>query len=80
MKQAVILVLLFISFVLGGCSGNKAAELYDTAKFEELQSNKEHATQLYEEIIKKYPESEYAKNARERVSKIKEASGNTPKK
>lgn len=79
MKQAVIIVAIFFAFVIGGCSGNKAAELFETAKFEELQNNKEHAAQLYEEIINKYPESEHAKNARERLSKIKGTSGNTPK-
>jgi TolA-binding protein len=62
-----ILLALFIS----GCSGNKAAELYDTAQFEEKQSNKEHAAKLYEEILKKYPDSEFAKKAGERLSQIK---------
>jgi outer membrane protein assembly factor BamD (BamD/ComL family) len=54
--------------MLSGCSGNKAAELYETAQFEELQNNREHALQLYQEIIKKYPDSEYAKKAGEKIS------------
>ena len=58
-----------------GCSGNNAAELLDTAKFEELQNNREHARQLYEEIVKKYPASEQAKAARERLSALKPAEG-----
>ena len=45
--------------------------MYDTAKFEELQNNKEHARELYEEIVKKYPKSEYAKKAEERLGELK---------
>lgn len=33
---------------------------------------KEHATELYGKIIKKYPESEYAKKASERLSALKQ--------
>jgi TolA-binding protein len=55
---------------LYGCS-DKAAELYDIAQFEEKQKNNKHAEELYEEIIKKYPDSEYAKKAKERLSKLK---------
>lgn len=68
----IILVFMMITFiVLSGCSGNKASEMFETAKFEELQNNKEHAVQLYEDIIKKYPQSEYAYKAKERLSEIK---------
>lgn len=55
------------------------AELYDTAQFEELQKNKKHAAELYEEIIKKYPDSEYAKKAKERLSKLKEEAAGAAK-
>ncbi len=68
----IVLGLLMIFFVaLYGCS-DKAAGLYDIAQFEELQKNKKHAAELYEEIIKKYPRSEYAKKAKEQLSKLKE--------
>ncbi len=68
----ILLGLLMIFFVaMSGCS-DKAAGLYDIAQFEELQKNKKHAAELYEEIIKKYPHSEYAKKAKERLSKLKE--------
>jgi TolA-binding protein len=50
--------------------GNRAAELFETAQFEEVQNNQEHAKQLYSEIIAKYPESEYAKKAKERLSEL----------
>jgi TolA-binding protein len=49
--------------------------LYNNAQFEELQNNQEHARELYEEIIRKYPESEFASKARERLEE-----GEAPKK
>ncbi len=55
---------------LASCSdGGK--RLYETAQFEEKQNNPEHAAELYEEIIEKYPESEFAAKARERLKDIK---------
>ena len=68
--SAGIMLELFVS----GCSGGKAAELYDTAQFEEKQNNKDHAAQLYEEILKKYPDSTYANKAEERLSQMKQDS------
>lgn len=70
MKHSVLIFFLLLSFILPGCTGDKAAELYKTAGFEELQNNKEHALKLYQEIIKKYPDSEYAGKAEERISEI----------
>ncbi len=72
MRYALLAVLMFFAFAFSGCSGNKAAELFDTAKFEELQNNKEHAIQLYEEIVRKYPESDSAKKAAKRLSELKQ--------
>ncbi|MBW2266721.1 MAG: hypothetical protein JRF28_11290 [Deltaproteobacteria bacterium] len=46
-------------------------DLFDTAKLEELQDNHEHARELYQQIIEKYPESEYAKQSKERLTKMK---------
>ena len=43
-------------------------EIYEIAQFEELQKNQEHARKLYQEIIEKYPKSEYAKKAAERLA------------
>jgi len=56
---------------LSGCSGNNAPELFETAKFEELQNNREHAIRLYEEIVTKYPGSEFADKAKERLRELK---------
>jgi outer membrane protein assembly factor BamD (BamD/ComL family) len=74
MKRVILVALtafLFIIF-LPGCAGDKAHELYETAKFEELQNNKLHARELYEEILKKYPKSDYAKKAMERLMTLNE--------
>jgi len=71
MKRSCAVVAITLTLALSGCSGNKASELYDTAQFEERQNNKEHAVKLYEEILKKYPDSELAKKAGERLSQIK---------
>ena len=65
-KVRAILTLLFF---LSACA-DKAAELYDTAKFEELQNNPEHAVQLYKEIAEKYPDSPKAKDAAKRLEAI----------
>ncbi len=71
MKRAVWIIVMLSVCLAAGC-GNKAAELYDTAQFEELQHNKDHAIKLYEEIERRYPDSEQAKKARIRISALKE--------
>ena len=69
MKKLFLLpVLLFL--LAAGCSGGGAAELYQTAQFEEKQRNMEHAAKLYNEIIKKYPDSEQAVKALENLHRI----------
>ena len=71
MKQALIMFMLAVVFSISACSGSGGKELFETAKFEELQNNTQHATELYEEILKKYPKSEYAKKAEERLNALK---------
>ncbi len=61
---------LLLSLVLGGCSGDKAKELLETAEFEERQMNVPHAKQLYEEVIRLYPSSPQAQSVRERLAKL----------
>lgn len=73
MRGVMVVLLMVFALFISACSGNKAAELFETAKFEELQNNREHARELYEEILKKYPESEYAERAKERLSALKES-------
>jgi len=70
MRQIVLILMVIVATVLSGCSGNGAEQLFDTAKLEELQDNQEHATKLYQEIIQRYPESEYARRAKEKLSAL----------
>jgi len=70
MKKGVVVFLFLFAVAAGGCSGNTAGELYETAKLEELQNNPEHAKELYEEIIAKYPDSEVARKARQRLTEL----------
>jgi len=52
-----------------GCT-DKAEELYETAKLEELQNNPTHARKLYREILEDHPRSDYADKAKERLSAL----------
>ncbi len=56
------------------CSAEqKAAEIFEIAAFEEVQFNTEHATQLYQEIIAKYPDTETARKARQALERLSSA-------
>jgi TolA-binding protein len=56
---------------LMGCTGNGAEELFETARFEERQNNLAHARELYEQIMSRYPDSDTAKRANERLARLK---------
>ena len=71
MRTLILAVMIALTMALSGCTGQKAAELYETARFEEKQNNPEHAAELYEEILRKYPESEFAQKARERLADLR---------
>jgi TolA-binding protein len=58
--------------LLWGC-GDKPKDLYDTAQFEEKQFNKPHATKLYRQIVKEYPDSPYANQAKARLAELEKA-------
>lgn len=73
MKKILGMLIAILGFGLAGCSGdNMAQELFETAKLEELQDNREHAQKLYEEIVNAYPKSQYAKEARARLSALEQ--------
>jgi len=55
-----------------GCSGDKAKELLETAEFEERQMNLPHAKQLYEDVIRLYPNSKEAATAQARLAALKQ--------
>ncbi|GAB1724928.1 MAG: hypothetical protein GDA65_03360 [Nitrospira sp. CR1.1] len=62
-----ILVLLLSG---SACGPDQASHMLETAQFEERQTNKAHAKELYEEIIRHYPDSPAAKTARERLAAL----------
>ncbi len=64
-------VALGLLLLAAGCTGDGAKELFDTAQLEEQQSNQAHAAELYREITTKYPHSEYAKKAEERLRALR---------
>jgi len=70
MPKRWLIVAMLVLAVLGGCAGAKEKELFETAQFEEKQGNREHASKLYNEIVEKYPGSETAKKAAERLKEL----------
>jgi TolA-binding protein len=72
MKSLCVSMALMIAVGVSSCSADKTAELFETAQFEELQNNNEHARQLYEEIVQKYPDSDVARKAKERLTALDE--------
>ena len=78
MKSLLMLLAVVANLMLTGCSGDKGKELFETAQFEEKQHNIPHAVQLYEEIVKKYPKSDYAGKAGERLMELKQGKQGEP--
>ena len=64
----VAMVLFFVLLV--GCGGESPDSLFETAQFEEKQTNFTHAKELYHEIIRDHPDSEWAKKAKERFDAL----------
>ena len=62
-----MLVLLLSS---SACGPDQASQMLETAQFEERQTNKAHAKELYEDIIRHYPDSPAAKTARARLTEL----------
>jgi TolA-binding protein len=59
--------------VLVACSGDNPKELLETAEFEERQHNVAHAKQLYEELVRVYPDSKQAETARTRLVSLNQS-------
>lgn len=72
MKTIVSSTLLTI-ILLAVCASRdtKAAELLETARFEEKQNRLEHATKLYSEIVSAYPAYHVAVDAKARLQELK---------
>ena len=69
---AVFALWMFIG--IAGC-GESPQQMFETAQFEELQNNQKHARELYERIIQKHPDSEFAKKAALRLAKLQSKPG-----
>ena len=70
MKKIFYLVLISLQLTLTSC-GDSPKQLFETAEFEMIQTNYPHATQLYQEIIEKHPNSELAAKSRKRLEEIR---------
>ena len=60
---------ILLGLMLAACGGG-AAQMLETAKFEELQRNTTHARELYQEILRKYPNAPEATTAKERLAAL----------
>jgi hypothetical protein len=69
-RLATAALLLSGALVLGGCSGGGAGDLLSTAELEEVQNSPERAREIYEEILRRYPDSAEAARARERLAAL----------
>ncbi|MGE3151429.1 MAG: hypothetical protein AB7G48_02305 [Nitrospiraceae bacterium] len=70
MTSSIVLCILVL-LTMAGCSGEDPSELFATAQFEERQNNRAHAVQLYEQIIRNYPQDEVAQRARQRLEALR---------
>ncbi len=68
--RALIAVSMLVLCLSGCQSGSGAEQLMETARFEELQNNPEHARQLYQQVLKDYPNAPQAKQASERLTAL----------
>jgi TolA-binding protein len=75
MKFLFFTLSLLVTVSLVSCSADKAEELFETAQFEELQNNSEHAQQIYKEIVEKYPDSNFARKAEDKLSAVEASKG-----
>jgi TolA-binding protein len=72
MRKTILICMMLLTLTIASCSGKRAEELFETAQLEELQNNREHARQLYQEILSKYPDSKFALKAEARLLELQE--------
>ena len=58
--------------LIAGCGGESPESLFETAQFEERQTNVAHARELYQRIILEHPDSEWAKKATARLEQLEQ--------
>jgi TolA-binding protein len=67
-------VLLLVVSPAACTSAERAAqETYELAQFEQKQGNAEHARELYQDIVTKYPDTSWAEKARAGLSELQPA-------
>ena len=74
MTSVLVGLMLLFSLIIG-CGGESPESLFETAKFEEKQTNVAHARELYQRIILEHPGSEWAKRAKARLEEIQRIEG-----
>ena len=73
-KSTLLFVGVFLALCLiAGCGGESPESLFETAQFEERQTNVAHAQELYQRIIFEHPDSEWAKKAKERLEQLEKS-------
>ena len=72
-RATTLLIMIFLLLSLTvGCGGESPESLFGTAQFEEKQTNFTHAKELYQQIIRDHPDSEWAKQAKERLDELQQ--------
>ena len=59
-----------LAAVLAGCGGSGASGLLEAAQLEETQRNPEHARELYQEILRRFPDAPEATTATTRLKAL----------
>ncbi|PLX81225.1 MAG: hypothetical protein C0616_05485 [Desulfuromonas sp.] len=70
MRHIVTLLLGSLLLLPLAACGDKPEDLMQTARFEEQQFNQEHAIKLYQRIVREFPDSSYAQQARQRLQEL----------
>ncbi len=70
-KRTLLFAGVFLALCLSaGCGGESPESLFETAQFEERQTNVAHARELYQRIILEHSDSEWAKKAKGRLEQL----------
>ena len=73
-KRTLLFVGVFLALCLiAGCGGESPESLFETAQFEERQTNVAHAKELYQRIILEHSDSEWAKKANARLEQLEKS-------
>ncbi len=70
MKRWRTWTMLVLLLSVSACGPDQASQMLETAQFEERQTNKAHAKELYEDIIRRYPDNPAATTARVRLAEL----------